>query len=186
MHDVAHPQLAGVLEGEAAAVGTVGRLPVEQALAAEEAVHGRGGEVMIDPLLPGLLDDGFDRQCLVLGLQRDEALGDLGRQPPGPAAVGAGLRIERVEAAAPVVVDPVPHGLGGDPGSGGPGDRVGLLGLGAHHRAGARCAHRQMHQIGDEGVSEERDLLAKVVVRAVHGAILVQGARWPRDRHATN
>ena len=164
VHDVAHPHLAGMPEGEAAAIRPVGRLLVEQALAAEEAVHGGRGERVVDTLLLDLLDDGANRQCVVLGLQRDEALGDLGRQPPGLPPVGAGLGVERVEAAVAVVLDPAPHGLGGDPGPGGSGDRVGLLGFGAHHRAGTRCTHGQMHQIGDDVVSEERDLLAKVVV----------------------
>ena len=80
------------------------------------------------------------------------------------ATVGAGLGVECLEAAAPVVGDPVPHRLGGDAGSSGPGDRVGLLALARLIADGARCAHRQMHQIGDDAVSEERDLLAKVVV----------------------
>ena len=47
VHDVAHPQLAGVAEGEAAAVGAVRGLLVEQAPAAEEAdarSRGRAGD----------------------------------------------------------------------------------------------------------------------------------------------
>ena len=57
VHDVAHPQLAGVAEGEAAAVGAVRGLSVEQALAAEQPVHGRGGERVVDAVLDGRPDD---------------------------------------------------------------------------------------------------------------------------------
>ncbi|MDE0219998.1 MAG: hypothetical protein OXJ90_12060, partial [Spirochaetaceae bacterium] len=40
----------------------------------------------------------------VLGLERDQQLGDFRRQPPGPTEVGAPLRIQGIEAAAPVVL----------------------------------------------------------------------------------
>ena len=60
VHDVAHPQLAGVAEGEAAAVGAVRGLLVEQAPAAEEPMHGRGGERVIGAALAGSLDDESD------------------------------------------------------------------------------------------------------------------------------
>ena len=57
VHDVAHPQLAGVPEGEAAAVGAAWGFFVEQAVAAEQPVHGRGGERVVDALLSGRPDD---------------------------------------------------------------------------------------------------------------------------------
>ena len=78
MRDVAHPQLVGVAEGEAAAVGAVRGLFVEQALAAEQPVHGRGGERMVDAVLDRRPDDAAYRLGGVVGLQGDEALGDLG------------------------------------------------------------------------------------------------------------
>ena len=100
--DVAHPQLAGLLEGEAAAVGAVGRLLVEQALAAEEPVHGGRGERMIHTVLAGLLDDPAHRPCRIVGLQLDEVRGDLGRKPPGLPPVGSRLGVERIEPAVAV------------------------------------------------------------------------------------
>ena len=89
VHDVAHPQLAGVAEGEAAAVGAVRRLLVEQALAAEEPMHGRRGERVIDAAVSSCPDDGAHRPGGVVGLERNEALGDLGRQAPGLSAISA-------------------------------------------------------------------------------------------------
>ena len=50
VHDIAHPQLAGVAEGEAPPVGggrVAGRF-VEQPLAREQPVHGRGRERVVD------------------------------------------------------------------------------------------------------------------------------------------
>ena len=46
VHDVGHPQLAGVAEGESSPVGGDGVAGafVEQAFAREQAVHGRGGK----------------------------------------------------------------------------------------------------------------------------------------------
>ena len=85
-------------------------------------------------------------QVGVVGLQPDEAMGDLGRHPPGLAAVGARLGVEGLEAAIAVEPDPVPHGVGGDPGSGGAGDGVGLASLVAQLGGGARRAQRQMHR----------------------------------------
>ena len=164
MHDVAHPQLASVAEGEAAAVGAVRGLLVEQALAAEEPMHGRGGERVIDAALAGCPDDGAHRPIRIVGLQLDEAPGDLGRQAPGLTTVGARLGIEGVEAAVAVEPDPAPDGVGGNMGALASGDGVGLAGLVAQLVADARRAQRQMHQVGDDAVSEERDRLAKVVV----------------------
>ena len=164
VHDVAHPQLAGVAEGEAAAVGAVRGLLVEQAPAAEEPMHGRGGERVIDAALAGSLDDGAHRPCRIVDLQRNEALGDLGRQAAGLSPVGARLGVEGLEAAVAVEPDPPPDGFGGDVGALASGDGVGLAGLVAQLVADARRAQRQMHQVGDDAVSEERDRLAKVVV----------------------
>ena len=45
-----------------------------------------------------------------------------------------------------------------------PGDGVVVAGLVAQLLADALRTHRQVHQIDDDAVSEERDLLAKVVV----------------------
>ena len=55
VHHIAHPQLAGVAEGEASPVGGggVAGVFVEQALAREQAVHGGGGERVVDAALAG-------------------------------------------------------------------------------------------------------------------------------------
>ena len=153
-----------------------------------DRVMGRGaGALDAEPelLLDVRADDRAHRPGRVVGLQRDQALGDLGRQPPGLPAVGARLGVESLEAAVAVVPDPVPHGIGGDTGPVGSGDGIELAGLLAKLVADALRAQRQMHQIGDHAVSEERDRLAKVVVRVVHGAVLVDGALRPRDHDAT-
>ena len=101
VHDIALPALAGVAEGEPAPVGGDGVIGVfvEESFAREQPVHGRGREGVVDAALAGGLDEGVDRQRGVLGLERDELLGDLWRQAPGLAAVGACLRVQGVEAA---------------------------------------------------------------------------------------
>ena len=119
VHDVAHPQLARLAVGEAAPVGAVvRRLPVEQPLAGEKPVHGGRGERILDAFLARHPDDRPHRTGRVPGLQRDQAFGDLGRQAPGLPAVGARLRIQRVEAAAAVQLDPAPAWCWPRPGSG--------------------------------------------------------------------
>ena len=153
MHDVAHPQLAGVAEGEAAAVGAVRGLLVEQAPAAEEPMHGRGGERVIDAAVSSCPDDGAHRPGGVVGLERNEALGDLGRQAAGLSPVGARLGVEGLEAAVAVEPDPPPDGFGGDVGPVASGDGVGLAGLVAHLVNHPLCSQRQMHQVGDHAVS---------------------------------
>ena len=79
----------------------------------------------------------------MLGFDGYQQLGNVRRQPPGLAAVGARLGIEGIEAALPVVVQPVADGLGGDVGALGAGDGVLLLGLGLHHGADAGGAGRE-------------------------------------------
>ena len=87
-----------------------------------------------------------------------------GGRPAGLSPVGARLGVEGLEAAVAVEPDPPPDGFGGDVGPVASGDGVGLAGLVAQLVADARRAQRQMHQVGDDAVSEERDRLAKVVV----------------------
>ena len=119
MHDIAHPQLAGVAEGEASPVGGGGLAGalVEQPLAREQPVRRGGGEWVVDTALAGGADEGFDRQCGLLGVERDEQLRDLGGQSPGLGAVGAGLRIQRLERAVAIQTEPVAHRLDGDAGA---------------------------------------------------------------------
>ena len=101
VHDIALPALAGVAEGEPAPVGGDGFIGmlVEESFAREQPVHGRGREGVLDAALASGLDEGIDRQRAVLGLERDELLGDLGGQAPGLAPVGAALWVQGVEPA---------------------------------------------------------------------------------------
>ena len=123
VHHIAHPKLPGVTEGEPSPVGSDGLTGalVEQALAREQPVHGRGGKRVVDAAFAGDGDEGFDRARGLLGLERDEQLGDLGGQAPGLAAVGTGLRIQRLEPAGAIQAQPIAHRLDGDAGAPGAG-----------------------------------------------------------------
>ena len=171
VHDIAHPQRAGVAVGEASPVGGDGGAgaSVEQALAREQPVHRRGGERVLDAAFLCGADEGFDRQCGLLGLECDEQLGDLGGQSPGLAAVGAGLRIQRLEPAGAIETQPVAHRLDGDAGAPRPWDDVGALGLLVEGAAGLAAAWRHTKHIGDEAVAEQRHGLAQLLVGGVHG-----------------
>ena len=57
------------------------------------------------------------RRLWTFDLERDETLSDLGRKPPGLPTVGVGLGVESLEAAVPVVGDPVAHSFGRNAGS---------------------------------------------------------------------
>ena len=167
VHDIAHPQLAGIAEGEAAAVGAVVGLGIEQALAVEQPVHGGGGEGVVDAGVAGGADDGAHRPGWIGDLEPNETRGELWGHAPGVAAVGARFGVQRLEAAIAVELDPVADGVGGDPGSGGAGDGVGLGGFVAHPRDEARCTHGQMHQVGDHAIPEQGGGLAQFVVGMV-------------------
>ena len=71
VHHVAHPQLAGVAEGEASPVGGDGLTGafVEHPFAREQPVHGGGGKGVVDAAFVYGADEGLDRQCGLLGLQ---------------------------------------------------------------------------------------------------------------------
>ena len=109
---------------------------------------------LVDAVRAGGLDELIDRQRGVLGLDLDESLGDLGGHAPGLAAVGAALRVQRLEPAGAVHAQPIAHRLRGDPGAPGAGDGVGALGLLAQPLADPRGAGREMDQVGDEAVAE--------------------------------
>ena len=156
VHHVAHPQFAGVAVGEASPVGGDGVTGafVEHSLAREQPVHGRGGKRVLDAALAGGADERFDRECGLLGLDRDEQLGELWGQSPGLAAVGAGLRIQRLEPAVAIEAEPVAHGLDGDTGAPGGGDGVGALCLLVQGTADVSAAWGQAEHVGDEAVAE--------------------------------
>ena len=183
VHDVAHPQFAGVAVGEAPAVGDrlVG-VAVEESLAGEQAVDGgrREMDVVGDAPTAGVVDDGAHGECGVGGLDGDQLFGDLGGQPAGAAAVGARPGMQGVEAAAAVEAHPVAEGLGGDAGAVGAGDVVVAFGLGAQPGADAGGAGRQVDEVGDEAVAEQRHGLPGVVVgclRHVVGLVRRRGGR---------
>ena len=66
VHDVAHPQLSGIAEGESSPVGRGGRAgtPVEQALGREQPVHRGGSKRVVDAARAGGLDELVDREWL--------------------------------------------------------------------------------------------------------------------------
>ena len=123
----------------------------------------------VDAALACDANQGVDRQCGLLGLERNEQLGDLGGQAPGLAAVGAGLRIQRLEPAGAIETEPVAHGLHGDPGTPGPGDGVGALGFLVQGAADLSAAQRHTEHVGDEAVAEQRDGFAQLLIGVVHG-----------------
>ena len=170
VHDVAHPQLAGVSVGEAPSVGH--RLlgpPVEEAFAGEQAVDGRRREIQVrgDITPAGGVDDGAHGEGRVAGLDGDQEFGDVRRHAAGAAPVAAGPGMQGVEAALAVALEPVADGLGGDAGARRAGDVVVLGGLGAQPSADAGRAARQVGEVGDEAVPEQRHGLPGVVVGCV-------------------
>ena len=171
VHHVAHPQLPCVAVGEASPVGGGGLVwaSVEQPFARKQPVHGRGREGVLDAARAGGLDEGFDRQCGLLGLQGDEPFGDLGGQAPGLAAVGAGLRVQRLEPAGAIQAEPVAHGLDGDAGAPRAGDDVGALGLLVQGAADVSAAQGQAEHVGNQPIAEERHGFAQLFVGVVHG-----------------
>lgn len=71
---------------------------------------------MIDAFTMRYPGDEAHRLARVLGLQGDQALGDLGRQVSGFAPVGARLQVGHLETASAIVGDPAAHRLGGEAG----------------------------------------------------------------------
>ena len=171
VHHIAHPKLPGVTEGEPSPVGSDGLTGalVEQALAREQPVHGRGGKRVVDAAFAGDGDEGFDRARGLLGLERDEQLGDLGGQAPGLAAVGTGLRIQRLEPAGAIQAQPIAHRLDGDAGAPGAGDGVGALGLLVQGAPDVSAARGQAQHVGDEAVAEQRHGFVQLLIAVVHG-----------------
>ena len=142
---------------------------------------------MVDAALAGGVDEGVDRQRGVLGLERDELLGELWGQAPRLAPVGATLRVQSVEAAGAVQRQPIAQGLGGDAGAPGAGNHVGVPGLVAQAFADAWGAGGEMDDIGEEPVAEQCHGLAQCII----GVIQWRGPRRsggiaPGDGHATH
>ena len=160
MHDIAHPQLAGVREGEAAPIGGRGGIGAlaHQALAREQAMHARHGQhQLVGQRSAGacLRDDAAHRQCRVLLLDRDQQLGHVVGDLARPAAVGTRLGAQRIEAAGAVALEPVADGLGGDAGAGGAGDGVLAHRLLVDALVQPRGARRQAREFGNHAVAEQ-------------------------------
>jgi len=135
VHHIAHPQLPGLGEGEAAAVviAWVVLGLVHQAMAGEQPVHGGQWQRQIRGDLGRLArraDDQLHRQIGVVLLGRQQGFDHRGGQGTGLTAVSAGLRQQRLEAAAPIGLEPIAQGLGGYPGATAAGDGVVERGLG--------------------------------------------------------
>ena len=188
VHDIAHPQFAGVAEGEASPVdgdGLAGAF-VEKAFAREQPMHRGGSQRALDPALARRADEGVDRERGLLGLQPHEQLGDIGGQTARPAAVDTGLRIQRLEAAAAVQRQPIADGLGGNAGAPRTGDGVGVVGLLTQPLADARCARGEMGEVGNQPVAEQSHGLAQFVIAVLQERDSVAaGCLAPGDAHAT-
>ena len=188
VHDIAHPQFAGVAESEASPVdgdGLAGAF-VEKAFAREQPMHRGGSQRALDPALARRADEGVDRERGLLGLQPHEQLGDIGGQTARPAAVDTGLRIQRLEAAAAVQRQPVADGLGGNAGAPRAGDGVGVVGLLTQPLADARCARGEMGEVGNQPVAEQSHGLAQFVIAVLQECDSVAaGCLAPGDAHAT-
>ena len=173
MHDIAHPQLPGLGEGEAAPVGVRLFAPglVHQAMAGEQAVdrRQRQGEILRD-LLAGacLADEQLHRKLGVTLLDLQQHVDDLRGQRTRLAAVGARLGQERIEAPASIQFQPVAQRLGGHPGGGAPGDGVRAGGLLLDQRIQPLRARFQAPQIGDEAVTKQRHRMAVVGIGVFH------------------
>ena len=172
--------------GEAPPVGAVagsGRL-AHQALGAQQPMHGRVREMHAVGEVAagyGATDHLPYRPGWMLGLDRDQQLGDLRRQPARATTIGACPGIQRIEAAAPVVQQPVAHRLGGHAGAQRARNGVLLLGLGTQLFSDPWRAGWQMDQVGDQAIAEQRHLAAQLLVGVIHGG----AARRPPESPAT-
>ena len=178
MHDVAHPQLAGMGEGEAAPVlvvtGVLGG-SVHQAGSAEQAMHGRGGQRHAVGHRAHRADELGDRQMGLLLLQAQQRIGQRLGQRAGLASVGSALGGQSVEAAAPVSLEPVAQRLGGHPHTAAAGD--GVVGCSLLAQAGIQpgAAQGLVDEIGDQAIAEQGDRLG---LRGIGGSGHGSDSRW--------
>jgi hypothetical protein len=112
VHHVAHPQLAGVLEAEAALVCAARRTSglFHQACPTEQAVHrGRRQGHLLGLLAQflRLVDHHRDRPVAMIVLDLHQQVGHRLRDGTALAGICARLRPERVEATLLVELDPV-------------------------------------------------------------------------------
>lgn len=119
VHDVTHPEFVGRVEREAAAV-LCRRLvwaARHQALATEQPMDGRGREPDLgrdELLLARRGDQHRHTEGGVRLFERTQLVGHGLRERAHVPGVAPRARLERVEAAAPIGVEPIAHGFGGD------------------------------------------------------------------------
>ena len=142
-------------------------------------------EGVVDAALACDVDEGVDRKRGVVGFERDEELGDLGGQAPGLAAVGAALRVQRLEPAGAIHAEPVAHRLDGDAGASRPGDDVGALGFLVQGAPDLSAARRHTEHVGDQGVAEQRDGFAQLLIGGAWARSSSVGAHRPGRGDAT-
>ena len=162
MHDIAHPEFVGRVEGEAAAVlrGRLLRGAGHESLAAEQPMHGGrrehdlGGNQLV---LARGRDQHRHAESGVRLFEDTELVSHGGRQGARVPGVTPRARLERVEAAAAIGVEPIAQRLGGDAAARAAGDLVLAIGFLAQLRVQRPVARRQMQQIGDQAVAKQRD-----------------------------
>src|SRR6266545_4357478 len=174
VHDVAHPQVARLLEGEAPVVlgRRLARLLRHEPGAGEQPVYRARREWQALGDLPGgdrLADDELDRELALLVLDRDEEVRDLPRQGVRLTVVGAHPGLKRAEAALAVGPEPEADRLGRDPRAERPGDPVVDVGLLPEPRVEPLRAGRKVHEVPDHPVVEQGDLFRALLHVVIHG-----------------
>jgi hypothetical protein len=192
VHHVTHPELVGFVEGEAPAVfgGGLGGSLVHEAVAGKQAVHGGRSEVerfgqLSDSL--SLIDDQGDGESEVVLLDAAEKVSYLLRDGPGLAPIASRLRVERFESAAAIGGQPVPQGVERRPSAAGARDLVGSLCLLTQEGIEPPLTLWPVHQVGDEPIAKQRDLLPSVLIHGWYSSLparrraresIPQTARW--------
>ncbi len=189
VHDVAHPQVARLLEGEAPVVlgRRLARLLRHEPGAGEQPVYRARCERQALGDLPGgerLADDELDRELALLVLDRDEEIRDLPRQRVRLAVIGAHPGPERVEAALAIGPEPVPDRLRRDPPPERAGDPVVDVGLLPEPLVEPLRAARKVHEVPDHPEAKQGDLFRMLLHVVVHGwspSFLAPGSGRRRD-----
>ena len=161
VHHVAHPEVVGERKRKAPTVLRGGGLrgAHHQAVARQEAMHGRGrhDEVRRDQAaLARRRDQHQHAEGGGLLLQRAQRVGDGRRERTRPADIAPRPRLQRVEAAAAIGVEPLPQRPGRDASARGAGNVVLAIGLLLEPGVEGAVAGAHVAQIGDEPVAEER------------------------------
>ena len=182
MHDVAHPQLARVGEGEAAPVmitAIAGGL-VHQPMAGQQSMHGRGRQRQFVGHLGQcacFADDQLHGERGIALLDPQQRLGHRRRQLAHLAAIGARFRQQRIEAALAVRLQPVAHGLLGHPRAAAEGDGVVLRGFLCQSHIQPLALLGPVRKVGDHPVAKQGNVVAAVIISVGHG----RDSAWRRS-----